>query len=98
MPNPQDVNKITKEISFEELVRKTALAGAEGQEPLDINSLETTYPLADTMLLSDFVILSILETVDTDGNGTNVETIINDSDLSVLAYGIHPVWYEFADT
>lgn len=50
------------------------------------------------MLLSDFVILSILETVDADGNGTNVETIINDSDLSVLAYGIHPVWYEFADT
>lgn len=44
MPNPQDVNKITKEISFEELVRKTVLAGAEGQEPLDINSLETTYP------------------------------------------------------
>lgn len=30
MPNPQDVNKIAKEIPFAELVRKTALAIAEG--------------------------------------------------------------------
>lgn len=98
MPNPQDVNKIAKEIPFGELVRKTALAVAEGQEALDLNSLETTNTLADMMLPPDSVILSIVETVDADGNVTNVETITNDSELSVLAYGIHPAWYEFAET
>lgn len=85
MPNPQDVNKIAKEIPFGELVRKTALAVAEGQEALDMNSLETTNTLADMMLPPDSVILSIVETVDADGNVTNVETITNDSELSVLA-------------
>lgn len=98
MPNPQDVNKLAKEIPFGELVRKTALAVAEGQEALDMNSLETTNTLANMMLPADSVILSVVETVDEDGNVTNVETVTNDSELSVLAYGIQPAWYEFAET
>lgn len=98
MPNPQDVNKIAKEIPFGELVRKTALAVAEGQEALDMNSLATTNTLADMMLPADSVVLSIVETVDEDGNVTDVETITNDEELSVLAYGIQPAWYEFAET
>ncbi len=98
MPNPQDVNAIAKEIPFGELVRKTALAVAEGQEALDMNSLATTNTLADMMLPADSVILSVVETVDEDGNVTDVETVTNDSELSVLAYGIHPAWYEFAET
>ena len=98
MPNPQDVNKIAKEIPFGELVRKTALAIAEGQEALDLNSLETTNTLASMMLPPGSVILSIVETVDEDGNVTNVETITNDQELSVLAYGIQPAWYEFTET
>lgn len=98
MPNPQDVNNIAKEIPFGELVRKTALAVAEGQEALDMNSLETTNTLANMKLPSDSVILSIVETVDDDGNVTDVETLTNDNELSALAYGIHPAWYEFAET
>lgn len=98
MPNPQDVNALAKEIPFGELVRKTALAVAEGQEALDMNSLETTNTLADMMLPADSVILSIVETVDENGNVTNVEPITNNSELSVLAYGIQPAWYEFAET
>jgi hypothetical protein len=98
MPNPQDVNKLAKEIPFAELVRKTALAVAEGQEALDMNSLATTNTLADMMLPADSVVLSIVETVDEDGNVTDVETLTNDSELSVLAYGIQPAWYEFAET
>ncbi len=98
MPNPQDVNKLAKEIPFGELVRKTALAVAEGQEALDMNSLETTNTLADMTLPADSVILSIVETVDEDGNVTEVETITNSNELSLLAYGVHPAWYEFAET
>lgn len=98
MPNPQDVNKIAKEIPFAELVRKTALAVAEGQEALDMNSLETTNMLADMMLPANSVILSIVETVDEDGNVTDVDTVTNDNELSALAYGIQPTWYEFAET
>lgn len=98
MPNPQDVNKLAKEIPFGELVRKTALAVAEGQEALDANSLATTNTLADMMLPPDSVVLSIVETVDEDGNVTNVETITNDEEMSVLAYGVQPAWYEFTET
>jgi len=98
MPNPQDVNKLAKEIPFGELVRKTALAVAEGQEALDMNSLETTNTLADMTLPPDSVILSIVETVDEEGNVTEVETLTNSNELSLLAYGVHPAWYEFAET
>ncbi|WP_137197130.1 hypothetical protein [Halalkalirubrum salinum] len=92
------VNEIVKEIPFAELVRQSALAIADGQTALDINSAQTAQTLADMKLDPDSVILSLIEETDDDGNVTNVETVTNDAPLSLLAYGITPTFYEFAET
>jgi hypothetical protein len=96
MPDP--VNNIVKEIPFAELVRKAALAIADGQTALDLNSVQTAQTLAETMLPANSVVLAIVETVDENGNIVNVETLTNDHEISLLAYGIEPTFYEFSET
>jgi len=92
------VNDIVKEIPFAELVRKAALAVADGQTALDLNSIQTAQTLADMELDAGAVILGIVEETDTDGNVTNVSTLTNDQPLSLLAYGVTPTFYEFSET
>ena len=92
------VNAIVKEIPFAELVRKAALAIADGQTALDLNSVQTAQTLTDIELDAGSVVLAIVETVDADGNVTNVSTLTNDQPLSLLAYGITPTFYEFVET
>jgi len=96
MPDP--VNNIVREIPFAELVRKAALAVADGQTALDLNSVQTAQTLAETMLPAHSVVLAIVETVDENGNIVNVETLTNDHEISLLAYGIEPTFYEFSET
>ena len=92
------VNKIVKEIPFAELVYKAALAIAEGQTALDFNSVRTAQTLAGTMLPADSVVLALVETVDANGNIVDVETLTNTHEMSLLAYGIEPTFYEFSET
>lgn len=92
------VNTIVKEIPFAELVRKSALAIADGQTALDFNSVQTAQTLAATMLPANSVILAIVETIDADGNIVKVETLTNTNQMSLLAYGIEPTFYEFSET
>lgn len=96
MPDP--VNAIIKEIPFAELVRKAALAIADGQTALDLNSVQTAQTLATTMLPANSVVLAIVETIDENGSITNVETLLNSHEMSLLAYGIEPTFYEFSET
>ncbi|MEF8779943.1 MAG: hypothetical protein V5A46_04635 [Haloferacaceae archaeon] len=87
-----------EEIPFPELVRKSALAIAQGQTALDLNSIRTAQTLADMKLDAGSVVLSILEEVDEDGNVVDFQTVTNDTELSLLAYGVTPTFYEFSET
>lgn len=87
-----------EEIPFPELVRKSALAIAQGQTALDMNSVRTAQTLADMKLDAGSVVLSIIEELDEDGNVVDFETVTNDTELSLLAYGITPTFYEFSET
>lgn len=93
------VNNIVKEIPFDLLVYKAAKAIADGQTALDFNSLQTAQNLATTMLPPKSVVLAIVETVDENGNLTaEPEVLTNEHPISLLAYGIEPTFYEFAET
>jgi hypothetical protein len=92
------VNVIVKEIPFAELVRKAALAVADGQTALDMNSVMTAQTLAETMLPKNSVVLAIVETVDAEGNIKEVKTLTNAHEMSLLAYGIEPTFYAFSET
>lgn len=85
-------------IPFAELVRKTSFAIADGQLALDTNAVLTAQVLAETMFDKGSVIIAIVETVDGDGNITKVETLTNDEKLSLLAWGLYPTFYNFAET
>jgi hypothetical protein len=92
------VNSIVKQIPFAELVRKAALAIADGQTALDFNSIQTAQTLADIYLEPGSVVLAIVETVADDGTITNVTTVTNDHKLSLLSFGVTPTFYEFTQT
>jgi hypothetical protein len=92
------VNDIVEEIPFAELVRKSALAIADGQTALDLNSVQTAQTLADMEIDAGKVVLALLEETDADGNVTNVTPVTNDQPLSLLAYGVTPTFYEFSET
>lgn len=92
------VTQIVRDIPFAELVRKSAMAIAQGQYALDYTSCMTAQALANMTLGKNKVILAIIETVDADGNLKKVETLTNDEELSLLAYGVVPTFYEFTET
>jgi hypothetical protein len=87
-----------RDIPFAELVRKAAMAIAHGQYALDFTSCMTAQTLANIKLDKNAVILAIIETVDAEGNLKKVETLTNDEELSLLAYGVVPTFYEFTET
>ena len=92
------VNDIVKEIPFAELVRKSALAIADGQTALDLNSVQTAQVLADMKLDPGSVILALVEYTKADGSIDHIEILTNDQPLSLLAYGVIPTFYEFTET
>lgn len=92
------VNDIVKEIPFAELVRKAALAIADGQTALDLNSCQTAQVLADMKLDTGAVVLALVEVTDADGNLKRVDPLTNDQPMSLLAYGVVPTFYEFVET
>lgn len=86
------------DVPFPEMVQKLALAIAEGQLALDMNSIEVAQTLASTMLPEESVIVAIKETVDEEGNVTSTEILNNDKEMPLLVYGLNPTFYQFTET
>lgn len=85
-------------VPFVDMVRELALAIAEGQYALDMNSVQVAQALAETELPKESVIIAIKETRDTEGNVTSIETVTNDSPMPLLVYGLEPRFYEFSES
>ncbi len=98
MALPMSVGQELLDVPFPEMVEKLALAIAEGQFALDMNSIKVAQLLADIKLPKDSVIVAIKETVDADGNVTATELVYNKADMPLIAYGLNPTFYQFTDT
>ncbi len=85
-------------VPFPELVQNLALAIAESQTALDLHSIEVAKALSETELEEGTVPVMIKETVDDDGNVTNVEVLYNENPMPLIVYGINPTFYQFTDT
>ncbi len=95
---PVNVGQELLNVPFPEMVEKLALAIANGQMALDLNSIQTAQALANTTIPEGTVVVAIKETVDADGNVTNTEILYNDKEMPLLVFGINPTFYQFADT
>ena len=95
---PVNVGQELLNVPFPEMVEKLALAIANGQMALDLNSIKTAQALANTTIPEGTVVVAIKETVDADGNVTNTEVLYNDKEMPLLVFGINPTFYSFADT
>ncbi|MBN2488306.1 MAG: hypothetical protein JXA98_04700 [Methanosarcinaceae archaeon] len=80
------------------MIREMALAIAEGQMALDMNSVQVAQTLASTELEAGSVVLYIEETVDEEGNVTATSVVTNDTPMSLLTYGLEPRFYEFTES
>lgn len=85
-------------VPFGDMIREMALAIAEGQMALDMNSVQVAQTLAATELDTGSVVMYIEETVDGDGNVTATKVVTNDSPMSLLTYGLEPRFYEFTES
>ena len=86
------------DVPFPEMVEKMALAIANGQMAVDLNSIKTAQALANTTIPEETVVVAIKETVDDDGNVTNTEIIYNENEMPLLVFGINPTFYQFTET
>ncbi|NOY60190.1 MAG: hypothetical protein GXO75_14845 [Calditrichaeota bacterium] len=96
MPNP--VTGVMQEIPFAELVRQAALAVADGQTALDMNSIQTAQVLAETKLPAGSVVMALIEHVNDAGDVIQVEPLYNDVEMPLLVYGLEPTFYHFTET
>ncbi len=85
-------------VPFGDMILEMALAIAEGQMALDMNSVQVAQTLAATELEAGSVVMYIEETVDADGNVTASKVVTNDSPMSLLTYGLEPRFYEFTES
>ena len=83
---------------FGELLRQIGLGVADAQLALDLNGVQSAQLLADTKFQPGEVLIAIIETVDAAGNITNVEFKTNESELSLLAWGLNPTFIQFSET
>jgi len=98
MPLPIRVGHELLDVPFPEMVEKMALAIANGQMAVDLNSIKTAQALANTTIPEETVVVAIKETVDDDGNVTNTEIIYNENEMPLLVFGINPTFYQFTET
>ncbi|MEE8402624.1 MAG: hypothetical protein V3R93_02615 [Candidatus Hydrothermarchaeaceae archaeon] len=86
-------------VPFGEMITEMALAIAEGQHALDMNSIQVAQILAETELDPGSVILAIEQPVDSDGNPTGSPTLVtNDQPMNLLTYGLEPRFYAFTES
>lgn len=85
-------------VPFGDMIREMALAIAEGQMALDMNSVKVAQALADSELQAGSVVMYIEETVDADGNVKETNVVTNKGPMSLLTYGLEPRFYEFTES
>lgn len=95
---PVNVGQELLDVPFPEMIEKMALAIANGQMALDLNSIKTAQALATTMIPEDTVVVAIKETVDADGNVTNSEVLYNKEEMPLLVFGLNPTFYQFTES
>jgi len=86
-------------VPFGEMIKEMALAIAESQQALDMNSIEVAQALAEIELPVGSVILAIEQPADEEGNPTGSPTLVtNDQPMNLLTYGLQPRFYEFTES
>jgi len=98
MALPVQVGQELLAVPFPEMVLKLALAIAEAQLELDLNSIDVTTALAATTLDAGTVVVAIEETVNEEGDVVSSNAVFNENELSLLAFGLNPTFYQFAET
>jgi hypothetical protein len=98
MALPVQVGQELLAVPFPEMITKMALAIAEGQLALDMNSMEVAKALATTTLDADTVVVAMEETVNADGQVISSTPVFNSQPLSLLAFGLNPTFYQFAES
>ncbi len=87
-------------VPFGEMITEMALAIAEGQHALDMNSINVAQILAATELPEGSVVLAIEQPVDEEGVPNDSPTLVyNDGyPMNLLTYGLEPRFYEFSES
>jgi hypothetical protein len=98
MALPVNVGQELLNVPFPEMVTQLALAIAEGQLALDMNSIDVARALATTTLDEGSVVVAMEETVDADGNVIASKPVFNQQELSLLAFGLNPTFYQFSES
>jgi len=98
MALPVNVGQELLNVPFGEMIKEMALAIAEAQLELDMNSIAVASSLAQTTLQPQTVVVAIEETVNEDGDITATNVLLNDNELSLLAFGLNPTFYQFSES
>jgi hypothetical protein len=98
MALPVNVGQELLNVPFPEMVLQLAMAIAEGQLALDMNSIDVARALATTTLDEGSVVVAMEETVDADGNVIASQPVFNQQELSLLAFGLNPTFYQFTES
>lgn len=98
MALPVNVGQELLNVPFGEMITEMALAIAESQLELDMNSIAVTSSLAQTTLDAGTVVVAIEETVNADGDITDTNVILNSAEMSLLAFGLNPTFYQFSES
>lgn len=98
MALPVNVGQELLNVPFGEMIKEMALAIAESQLELDLNSIAVATNLAQTTLEPGTVVVAIEETVNEDGDITATNVLLNDAELSLLAFGLNPTFYQFSES
>ncbi len=98
MALPVQVGQELLAVPFPEMITKMALAIAEGQLALDMNSIEVSKALATTTLDANTVVVALEETVNGDGQVVSSSPVFNSEPLSLLAFGLNPTFYQFTES
>ncbi len=86
-------------VPFGDMIKEMALAIAESQQALDMNSIEVAQALAEIELPVGSVVLAIEQPADEEGNPTGSPTLVtNDQPMNLLTYGLQPRFYEFTES
>lgn len=98
MALPVQVGQELLAVPFPEMITKMAMAIAESQTALDMNSIEVAKALATTTLDANTVVVAMEETVNADGQVISSTPVFNSQPLSLLAFGLNPTFYQFAES
>ena len=98
MSLPVNVGQELLNVPFGEMIKEMALAIAEGQTALDLNSISVATAMADATVDAGTVVVAIEETVNEDGDVIATNAVMNPNEMSLLALGLQPTFYQFAES